>query len=74
MAVSPEYQGKKIGQKLIEYCILFAKAQNWKSITLYSHKKLVPAINLYRKMGFIEVPVEKDVHYARANIKMLLTF
>lgn len=74
MAVSPQYQGKKIGQKLIEYCILFAKAQNWKSITLYSHKKLVPAINLYRKMGFIEVPVEKDVHYARANIKMLLTF
>ena len=72
MAVSPKYQGLKIGQKLIHFCIEFAKSKNWKNITLYSHRKLVPAINLYRKIGFKEVELEKDVHYERANIKMLL--
>jgi ribosomal protein S18 acetylase RimI-like enzyme len=72
MAVSPKYQGLKIGQKLMHFCIEFAKSKNWKNITLYSHRKLVPAINLYRKIGFKEVQLEKDVHYERANIKMLL--
>ena len=74
MAILPEYRGQKIGLKLIEYCINFAKQEKWKSITLYSHKKLVPAINLYKKIGFIEVALEKDVHYERANIKMMLVF
>jgi ribosomal protein S18 acetylase RimI-like enzyme len=74
MAILPEYRGQKIGLKLIEYCITFAKQKKWKSITLYSHKKLVPAINLYKKIGFIEVALEKDVHYERANIKMMLRF
>ena len=72
MAISPKHQGLKIGQQLMEYCIKFAKKQHWKSITLYSNRKLVPAINLYKKVGFIEVPLEKDVHYERANIKMIL--
>ena len=74
MAILPEYRGQKMGQKLIEYCINFAKQKKWKSITLYSHKKLVPAINLYKKVSFVEVPLEKDVHYERANIKMILVF
>jgi len=74
MAILPEYRGQKIGLKLIEYCITFAKQKKWKSITLYSHKKLVPAINLYKKIGFREVALEKDVHYERANIKMMLVF
>jgi ribosomal protein S18 acetylase RimI-like enzyme len=74
MAILPEYRGQKIGLKLIEYCINFAKQEKWKSITLYSHKKLVPAINLYKKVGFVEVPLDIDVHYERANIKMMLLF
>ena len=49
MAVSPKYQGLKIGLKLMNFCVEFAKKQQWKSITLYSHRKLVTAINLYKK-------------------------
>jgi ribosomal protein S18 acetylase RimI-like enzyme len=72
MAILPEFRGFKIGQQLIEYCIKFAKQEKWKSITLYSHKKLIPAINLYKKVGFVEASLEKEVHYERANIKMIL--
>ena len=72
MAVSPKYQGLKIGQQLMNHCIDFAKQQDWKSITLYSHRSLGPAINLYKKVGFVEVELEKDSHYERSDIKMKL--
>ena len=72
MAISPRFRGQKIGEKLMEFCINFKKKQKWDSITLYSHRKLVPAINLYMKFGFIEIPVEENSHYERANIKMIL--
>lgn len=72
MAVSPKYQGLRIGQQLMDYCIDFARQQNWESITLYSHRKLIPAINLYKKIGFIEVELEAESHYERSDIKMRL--
>lgn len=72
MAVSPKYQGLKIGQKLMDFTIKFAKEKGWESITLYSHRSLKAAIHLYTKVGFKEIPVEKDSHYKRADIKMLL--
>lgn len=49
MAVSPEYQGLKIGQQLMDFTINFAKQQDWKSITLYSHRSLKAAMHLYKK-------------------------
>lgn len=73
MAVSPKFHGLKIGQQLMSYCIEFAKKQHWNSITLYSHRKLVPAINLYKKVGFVEIKLEKDSHYERSDIKMKLS-
>ena len=72
MAVSPKYQGFKIGQQLMDFTINFAKEKGWDSITLYSHRSLKAAIQLYKKVGFKEIPVEKDSHYERADIKMLL--
>jgi len=72
MAVSPKYQGLKIGQKLMDKCIQFSKEQGWDQIMLYSNRILTPAINLYRKVGFEEVELEKDVYYERADIKMVL--
>lgn len=72
MAVSPNYRGMKIGLRLMDYCIAFSKQQGWKKIMLYSNRVLTPAINLYRKVGFEEVELEKDVYYERADIKMVL--
>ena len=72
MAVSPEYQGKKIGQKLLDFCIKFAKEKQWKKILLYSNTKLENAIYLYKKYGFVEIEQEKNPPYQRSNIKMEL--
>lgn len=73
MAVSPEYRGFKIGQQLMDYCLDFSKKQGWKKILLYSNRSLATAICLYKKVGFKEVPLEADVYYERADIKMELS-
>lgn len=70
MAVSPKHRGQKIGQKLMQQCLDFAKAQEFKRLLLYSSRKLHNAIYIYRKYGFIEVPVEPNCPYERCDIKM----
>ena len=70
MAVSPEARGKKIGQKLMQYCIDFSENQQ-KKLLLYSNTKLENAIYIYKKFGFIEIPVEANSPYKRSNIKMI---
>ena len=72
MAVSPSYRGKKIGQYLMQHCLDFAKEHHIRSLIIYSSRKLENAIYVYRKYGFIEIPVEADCHYDRCNIKMEL--
>ncbi len=72
MAVSPKHRGYKIGQQLMQYCIEFAKQHQFKALMLYSNTKLENAIYIYRKYGFIEIPVEENSPYKRSNIKMIL--
>ena len=72
MAVTPEFQGFKIGQQLVLYCIDFAKNKGWKKLIIYSSSILENAIYIYRKFGFKEVELEKDCPYLRSDIKMVL--
>jgi ribosomal protein S18 acetylase RimI-like enzyme len=74
MAVSPEFRGKKVGQKLMQHCIDFAKGKNFKKFILYSNRKLENAIYIYEKYGFKEILVEKGNPYERCDIKMELIF
>lgn len=74
MAVDPKHQGLKIGQKLLSFAIDFAKENRWKSIVLYSSTKLDAALHIYRKYGFVEVELEKEIPYERSDIKMELVF
>jgi ribosomal protein S18 acetylase RimI-like enzyme len=70
MAVDEKFQGQKIGLILSEAAIVKAKQQGAKKIILYSNTILAPAISLYRKLGFKEIPL--DGPYKRSNIKMEL--
>ena len=69
MAVAESWQGKKIDNLLMEYCIDFAKKLDATKLVLYSNRKLLPALHLYKKFGFIEVPLENS-EYKRSDIKM----
>ena len=72
MAVSPKHRGYKIGQQLMLFCIDFAK-EHEKNLMLYSNTILENAIYIYKKYGFIEIPVEANSPYKRSNIKMELS-
>ena len=72
MAVDEKYQGKKIGQALADAAIIKSKKIGAEKIILYSNTILQPAIALYKKIGFQEIPV--DGPYKRTNIKMEFNF
>jgi DNA-binding MarR family transcriptional regulator/N-acetylglutamate synthase-like GNAT family acetyltransferase len=74
MAVSPKHQGHKIGQKLMQHCVDYAKGLGLPNLVLYSNRKLENAIYIYRKFGFIEQPIEPNSPYKRSDIKMKLEF
>jgi putative acetyltransferase len=69
MGVAPEFQGRQIGkllgQAVVDKAIRYGADRIW----LESNRSLVPAINLYLRLGFIEIPIDATP-YARANIRM----
>jgi ribosomal protein S18 acetylase RimI-like enzyme len=71
MAVTEKAQGLRIGKLLLEHCLQEAVNIGIKKISLFSNTKLNAAIALYKKYGFEEIPLPADIHYERANIKMI---
>lgn len=71
MGISPEYRGKKIGNRLMEAVIKEAGELNAKKLWLGSSTKLPAALNLYKKFGFRDVPLQ-PTPYNRADVRMEL--
>ena len=69
MAVDEKFQGKNIGNAMLQFCLQEAKKMNLEKVILYSNTLLGPAIHLYKKFGFTEIPDFKS-EYKRSNIKM----
>lgn len=72
MAVDPTFRGRRLGDLLMRACIEFARATVRQRIILESNTRQVAAINLYRKFGFTEIPLDPNSQYVRANIRMEL--
>ncbi len=71
MAVDERYRGRQVGKKLGMAVIERSVKLGAKNLILESNKKLIPALNLYKKLGF--VPVCSEHHksmYQRVNITM----
>lgn len=75
MGVDDTFQGKQIGKKLGLAIIEKARAIGAKILWLESNRKLSPALNLYRRLGFKELPNTSDVSdYERSDIQMQIVF
>jgi GNAT superfamily N-acetyltransferase len=73
MAVDEEYRGLKIGLRIGEYSIQKIRELGASKIILFSNTKgSGVAIELYKKLGFTEVPLGES-EFQRANIKMEMT-
>lgn len=72
LAVNNSIQRKGIGRRLCEAVINKARELGGVKLFLESNTRLKPAIALYRKLGFKELP-EYHPAYARGDIQMELT-
>jgi putative acetyltransferase len=70
MAVAPTARGRGFGDLLMDACIAFALEREARRVIIVSNTILEPAIRLYRKHGFVQVPLARDARYERANIRL----
>lgn len=69
------YTGTGAGTACLKACMNYAREKCVEKIVIVTNTKCEQAIHLYRKFGFIEVPVDKKKFpYERANIAFEQTF
>jgi len=71
MTVVPSWRGRGVSKLLLEKCLERAGFLKAKKIVLFSHHKLLEALQLYSNYGFMHVAVT-DSPFATADIKMEL--
>lgn len=58
--VKEKYRNNGVGSKLIEEIIKFAKKNKVNKIWLWTPEKLTPAIEFYKKRGFVQEGIQKN--------------
>lgn len=71
MAVDPDERGRGIGYLLGRRAIEEARRRGARRVLIESNTVLEPAMNLYRKLGFVEIPDHRSP-YERSNIALEL--
>lgn len=54
--VVPEYRKDKVGEQLASKLLDLAKEMGYTSMKLDTLERLIPAVKLYRRLGFVEIP------------------
>jgi len=62
IAIDPAYQGKGLGDKLLQQIILQNRTIGVKTISLEVRVSNLPAINLYEKRGFLKDAIRPDYY------------
>lgn len=70
LCVDPHYRGLGLGERLIDAVVELAREKSAGQLFLESNRILTAAITLYRKKGFVEIPLGES-EYRRADIRMV---
>jgi DNA-binding MarR family transcriptional regulator/N-acetylglutamate synthase-like GNAT family acetyltransferase len=57
--VDPSARGLGLGRRLVDECIRFARAKGYKTLMLWTHDILVPAVRIYEAAGFKLIKEER---------------
>ena len=71
MSVTSAVQGRGTGEQLALAAIGYARSQNAHTVWLESNRKAEAALRLYKRVGFVEVPLRPSP-YTRATVCMEL--
>ena len=63
--VAPEYQGRGVGQRLLEEAVTFCRAANIRRLYLHSFAGLDAARHVYEKFGFVLREEKQDKTWGR---------
>lgn len=70
ICVHPLHQGKGVGKALLNNVVEYCKKQRCHKLTLYTLPVLIPALNLYFKLGFVPEAYLRKEWWAVDFIKM----
>jgi DNA-binding MarR family transcriptional regulator/N-acetylglutamate synthase-like GNAT family acetyltransferase len=68
LLVEPQARGLKLGARLVDECIRFARGAGYKKITLWTHSVLTAARHIYQQAGFKLVRTEPHTSWGQAVV------
>ena len=68
LLVEPKARGLGIGKRLVDECVVFARAAGYRRMTLWTHSVLVAAREIYRKAGFVKIAEERHAEWGVAVV------
>ena len=72
-ATRKEFAGRGAGTACFQACVNFARAHNAKRLVIVSNTKCEQALRIYRRHGFVEIPINKEIFpFDRGNISFEL--
>ncbi len=67
LLVDPEVRGHRLGARLVDECIAFARAAGYRAVVLWTNSVLTSARRIYERAGF-ELTAEKPHHSYGADL------
>ncbi|GAA2136633.1 bifunctional helix-turn-helix transcriptional regulator/GNAT family N-acetyltransferase [Streptomyces synnematoformans] len=67
LLVDPEVRGHRLGARLVDECIAFARAAGYRTVVLWTNSVLTSARRIYERAGF-ELTAEKPHHSYGADL------
>lgn len=72
VAVHPDYQGQGLGRQLMDFAEAEGRKRGYTDVELYTNEKMWENVEIYLKMGYVEVDRRVEKGYQRIYMRKQL--